>query len=123
MGQQHVNAEALCKHCLLCMCSDSTGCGFVHHGGQSHSDAPLILYLKFEPVPDNSEMLSLRTRHTMNADRLCDHANMNLSRENLCLSDQIRSDYISSSHTRLIRCLTHWVHLMQASIDKPDNSN
>ncbi len=38
-------------------------------------------------------------------------------------TDQIRSDYISSSHTRLIRCLTHWVHLMQASIDKPDNSN
>ena len=36
-------------------------------------------------------------------------------------TDQIRSDYISSSHTRLIRCLTH--HLMQASIDKPDNSN
>ncbi len=41
----------------------------------------------------------------------------------MLLADQIRSDYISSSHTRLIRCLTHWVHLMQASIDKPDNSN
>ena len=35
----------------------------------------------------------------------------------------LRSDYISSSHTRLIRCLTHWVRLMQASIDNPDNSN
>ena len=41
----------------------------------------------------------------------------------MLLADQIGSDYISSSHTRLIRCLTHWVHLMQASIDKPDNSN
>ena len=35
-------------------------------------------------------------------------------------SDQIRSDYISSSHTRLIRCLTlkGRVHSMQASIDE-----
>ncbi len=35
------------------------------------------------------------------------------------MSDQVRSGYISSSHTRLIRCSTlhGWVHLVQASTD------
>ena len=38
------------------------------------------------------------------------------------VSDQIRSYYISSSHTRLIRCLTlTWVHLLQTRIDKFGN--
>ena len=36
-------------------------------------------------------------------------------------TDQIRSYYISSSYTRLIRCLTlTWVHLLQTRIDKLD---
>ena len=40
-------------------------------------------------------------------------------------ADQIRSYYISSSHTRLIRwlTLTGWVHLLQTRIDKFGNTN
>ena len=37
--------------------------------------------------------------------------------------DQIRLHYISSSHTRLIRCSTLDGYLMQASTDKFGNTN
>ena len=41
-------------------------------------------------------------------------------------SDQIRSHYISSSHTRLIRCCSpqQWeIHLIQTHVDKVCNPN
>ena len=43
----------------------------------------------------------------------------------LCIVDQIRADYISSSHTRLIRRLTlkGWIHLVHAHVDKFGSTN
>ena len=38
-------------------------------------------------------------------------------------SDQIRSDYISSSHTRLITCLTHWGHHCVTALFSPINNS